>query len=291
MKRFRSYLPSLVALFVANLGLATAKVLLGYLDDSAALRAVGWNNAADFVYTVLLGAGLFVSFQPPDADHPEGHGRFESLIGFVVALIIIGTGLYVLYDAVVALFETHQPDFSQWAFLAIGVSIATKVAVGWFLLYQSNQLDSSVLQAIGYDQMADSLADLSVFGAWGATLIGYPIIDPLAGGVIGGLIVYLGVEPFNRHLSDLTGRAPDRDLRDEAEPGVEKTDHLTALSTLRAHRVGPATYLSVTVKAPGDTPLQDVHEAEEALQDHLGEIDDVERVFVHVEPPGVNSPT
>lgn len=290
MKQFRPYLPSLIVLLLANLGLAVAKITVGYLDASSALRAVGWNNAADFVYTILLGVGLFISFQPADTDHPEGHGRFESLVGLGIALIIITTGLYVIYDALLSALGSPAPVFGWRALALVGLSVVVKAAIGGFLLYESTVLENNVIRAIGYDQAADSLADGAVVGAWLATIYGFPVLDPLIGGVVGGLILYLGFEPLTRHFNDLTGRTPEYDFTPDVESLVDENSFLTEVTSVRAHRVGPGTHLSVTVKAPPNTPLTDVHKAEEALRENLHNLQDVSRAFVHIEPPNVDSP-
>ncbi|MFB6355982.1 MAG: cation diffusion facilitator family transporter, partial [bacterium] len=96
---FKEYLPSISALIALNVFLSALKLWVGYTGDSSAMRSVGWNNLADFLYSALLAIGLWISTQPADSSHPEGHDRFESLLGLFVSLVILGTGAFVLWDA------------------------------------------------------------------------------------------------------------------------------------------------------------------------------------------------
>ena len=40
------------------------------------------------------------SSEPADEDHPFGHGKYEDLAGFIEALLIILTAIYIFYIAV-----------------------------------------------------------------------------------------------------------------------------------------------------------------------------------------------
>jgi divalent metal cation (Fe/Co/Zn/Cd) transporter len=115
-------------------------------------------------------------------------------------------------------------------------------------------------------------------------------LDPLVAGIIGFSILYIGWEPFVKNLRDLTGRAPQIDLRPRIESLIRDDQTFRALTSFRAHHVGPTIHVSITVKAPGDLSLRDVHEAEETLRTKILDLSDVSRVFIHVEPPSVSSP-
>ena len=46
------------------------------------------------------------SSEPADDDHPFGHGKYEDLAGFVEALLIIVTALYIVWIAAEKLIKT-----------------------------------------------------------------------------------------------------------------------------------------------------------------------------------------
>ncbi len=289
-RNFSCYGNAIIVLLVVNFGLAGLKLLFGYAIGSSALRSDGFNNTADFVYTLLLAVGLWISSRPADESHPEGHGRFESLVGLVVSVVIFATGVFVLWDAFQSF--THVPDIrmSQPAVILVTLSIGVKGVTGWFLTKEGNRLNSSPLNAIGRDQMGDMLADVAVIFAMLAVYYEVFWLDSLVAGGIGVSILLIGWGPFRRHLKDLTGRAPGTDLQQEIEDILGRLSLFEEVVLLRAHYVGPTLHVSLTTTAPADTSLGEVHEAEEALRQKILELEDVSRVFIHVEPPDANSP-
>ena len=287
---FVEYRHAILLLLAVNLILGALKLTLGYGIHSSALRSDGWNNAADFVYTLLLVGGIWISSTPPDPSHPEGHERFESLVGLAVSMVIFATGLFVLWDAYNALIDPVGTIMNRWAVSLVLVSVVAKGATGWFLQREGNRLDSPALTAIGRDQSGDMLADAAVLVAMAASLFDLLWLDPLVAGLIGLAIVYIGLEPFIRNVRDLTGRAPSRDLREEIEPLVDSHSCFRNLTHLQAHHVGPSIYVSMTVKAPGDLTLKEVHRGEEDLRKEILDLPQVGRVFIHIEPPDDDSP-
>lgn len=287
---FQEYLRSIGFLLLLNLLLGSTKLILGYMGDSSAMRSDGFNNSADFLYSVLLAIGLWISTRPPDRSHPEGHARFESLMGTMIAVVIMGTGLYVLWDAYHAFLEPRSIHMGRLSIAVLSVSMVLKAAIAWFLIREEKRLTSPSLGAIGRDQAGDVLADLSVAAAIVAAVFELEWFDPLVAGVIGLVILKIGWEPFLENVRQLTGGAPAENVQRTIEQHVGNIEGLSRPSHVRAHHVGPVLHVSLTVKAPGEISLSEAHELEEELRQKILSIDRVERAFIHVEPYEADSP-
>ncbi len=74
---------SLVAV-VGNLALFGAKWAAAQTSGSSAIYADAANSASDVAYSLLMGLGLWLSLRPPDAGHPHGHRRIESLVSLLI---------------------------------------------------------------------------------------------------------------------------------------------------------------------------------------------------------------
>lgn len=289
-REFWQFRRSILVLLTLNILMSSLKLLLGYWIGSTALRSDGWNNAADFVYTLFFIGGMWISSQPPDETHPEGHARFESLVGLLVSFIIIGTGFYVLWDAYHAFKTPTEIPLSLPALVLVATSIVLKGLTGRFLLNEGTRLNSSALEAMGWDQTGDMLADGAVIAAVIGSYYQLPWLDPLVAASIGLSILWIGWEPLKRNFDDLTGRAPTDDLSAGVKPILEENEHFSEITSMRAHHVGPDLHVALTVKAPPTLTLNEVHDAEEHFREHILELEDVNRVFIHVEPPNANSP-
>ena len=69
-----------------NLVLALIKISVGVLGNAYALIADGIESTADIFSSLIVWSGLQFSSKPPDADHPYGHGKAESLAAMAVSL-------------------------------------------------------------------------------------------------------------------------------------------------------------------------------------------------------------
>ena len=70
--------------------------------------------------------GLHVANQPPDEKHPYGHGRAETIVAKIIALMLVAIGLNFGFSAIKAIWQKsyHIPGISAlWVSL---LSIAAK---------------------------------------------------------------------------------------------------------------------------------------------------------------------
>lgn len=278
------------ALLLANLVLAALKLWLGYQGDSLALRSDGWNNAADFFYSALVGVGLWISVQPPDRTHPEGHRRFESLTSLGVAGLILLTGGVVLWDVIGRLSAPRPLEVGRAGILLLGVSMVLKILLSLYCRRVGKTGKHHSLTAIARDQMSDVLVDFSVLVAVFSSTYGMLWVDPTVAGLVGLVILAIGGRTFRESIHYLTGRSPSRDLLERVRESGREIEVFSRPFAVRAHYVGPTIHLSLNVKANRDCSLERIHEGEENLRDRLLQLPDVSRVFIHVEPYEADSP-
>jgi len=72
--------------------LAVAKGAAGLASGSAALTADAAHSAADMLSSAVVYLCVDKAREPPDEDHPYGHGKVESLGTLVVACALLATG-------------------------------------------------------------------------------------------------------------------------------------------------------------------------------------------------------
>ena len=85
-----------IGLFV-NLLLTGLKFLAGFFGHSQALIADAIHSASDLTtdFAILIGSKYWYS--PPDADHPNGHRKFETLITICIGFAIIAVGIFLIF--------------------------------------------------------------------------------------------------------------------------------------------------------------------------------------------------
>ena len=88
----RHYRRAMTVTLFGNLLLASVKIIVAYLSGSVAVYADAANSVSDVIYSVAMVWGLRMSFQPADRSHPQGHSRFEPMVGMLVTLSMTVAG-------------------------------------------------------------------------------------------------------------------------------------------------------------------------------------------------------
>jgi cation diffusion facilitator family transporter len=268
-----------------NLTLVGLKGAVWWLSGSLAVQSEAVNSAADAVYSLVIVAGLYLTTQPPDFEHPHGHERIEPFVSLFVAAGIFFAGGVVIWQSGTALLTGDVSVTSGPA--AIGVllfSAAAKYGLFRYCLAAGEERRSPALIATAKDNRNDILtAGAALVGVVGA-LLGFPLADPLAAIVVAVGILYTGVDVVRDNVTYLVGGAPPEELRREilnralAHPDVEGAHDVIA------HYVGPEIDVSLHIEVEGDRTLNEAHDIETAVIQAVKELPEVDDVFVHVDP-------
>ena len=75
---------------IGNLLLVVFKFVAGILGHSSAMIADAVHSLSDFITDVIVIIFVGISAKPQDESHDYGHGKFETLASFFVALALLG---------------------------------------------------------------------------------------------------------------------------------------------------------------------------------------------------------
>ncbi|PSQ58902.1 MAG: cation transporter [Halobacteriales archaeon SW_9_67_25] len=268
-----------------NAALFAAKGIIYLETGSLAVGSEAANSLADAVYSLVIVGGLYLTTRPPDFEHPHGHERIEPFVSLFVAVGIFAAGGVVLWQSAGSLLSGSVTVARGPA--AAGV-LAGAAAVK-FLLYRyclqiGTERNSPALVATAVDNRNDTLtAGAALVGVLGAQ-VGYPVLDPLAAGVVAVGILYTGVGVVRDNVRYLVGEAPPEDLRAEivrralAHPDVEGAHDVIA------HYVGPEIDVSLHIEVEGDRTIREAHDIETEVMEAIQDLPEVDDAFVHVDP-------
>jgi cation diffusion facilitator family transporter len=275
-----------LVVLVANVLLAAAKGGVWYVTGSLAVGSEAVNSLADSVYSLVVLAGLYLTTRPPDGSHPHGHERIEPFVSLFVAVGVFTAGASVLYRSVTAILDGTRAT-GDLGLLAVGVLVGTallKYALYRYCLRIGERHRSPAVVATAKDNRIDILtAGAALVGVLGAR-VGFPVLDPVAAAVVAVGILYTGVEIVRDNVGYLVGTAPPEELRERIlETALEHPDVRGAHDAV-AHYVGPEVDVSLHVEVEGDMTLREAHSLETDVMQSIGELPEVDDVFVHVDP-------
>lgn len=269
----------------ANVALAAAKGWVWLSTGSLAVGSEAANSLVDAVYATVVLAGLYLTTQPPDTEHPHGHERIEPFVALAIALGIFITAGAILWRSATAILEGSVLVANTPA----AVAVLAVAAVGKFGLYRyclaaGRTHNSPALAAMALDNRNDVLtAGAALCGVIGARL-GVAVLDPLAAAIVSVGILYTGVEVVRDNVPYLVGGAAPEDLQTEivrralAHPDVEGVHEVIA------HYVGPEIDVSLHIEIEGDLTITEAHAIESAVIGSIRVLDEIDDVFVHVDP-------
>lgn len=282
----RLYNQALIITIIGNVLLAASKGVVAYISGSVALFADAANSVSDVVYSFLMLIGLRMAQRPPDISHPQGHSRFEPLVGLMITASMAFAG-YTAARASLDRFmagglavETGLPT------LVLLASAVVKAGMYLRIRWIARKLSSPTLSTTAQDNLSDVLTSIAAFlGVYGSRII-HPLADPIAGILVSAWIFRAVIRAALENLGFLTGLGASPDLRERlvceasAIPGVKRVHHLMT------EYVGPRLVVDMHVNVDGSMTLTDAHSIADQIIARLETIPDVDRAYVHVEPEG-----
>jgi cation diffusion facilitator family transporter len=268
-----------------NLALAAAKGGVWWATGSLAVGSEAVNSLADTVYSLVIVAGLYLTTQPPDFEHPHGHERIEPFVSLFVALGVFAAGGTILWEAGRSVLTggvavTRGP-------IAIGVlavTAAVKYGLYRYCLAIGREHNSPAVVATARDNRVDILTALAALAGVAGALAGYPLLDPIAAGVVALGVLYTGYEIVRDNVDYLVGAAPPDPLREEIVRRAIGHPKVAGVHDVIAHYVGPEIDVSLHVEVEGDLTFREAHQIESAVIQAIEELPEVDDVFVHVDP-------
>ena len=282
----RLYRTAMIITLSGNLVLAVGKGLVAWLTHSAAIYADAANSISDVVYSLLMVAGLFMAMQPPDLSHPQGHSRFEPLVGLIVTVSMAFAGYAAArnaYTRYLAGGEAIALDLPTFVLLA-----SAAIKAGMFLVIRKigKQLGSPSLKATATDNLSDVLTSIAAFvGVLLSTLVS-PLADPIAGFLVAAWIFKQVYSVGKENLGFLTGKGATMEEVQEFIKAAESIAGVLRVHHIMTEYVGPKLIIDLHVNVDGNKTLYEVHAISDAVATRLQEFPAVDRAYVHIEPDG-----
>jgi len=270
---------------VWNIVLLIVKLAVGGLTGSAGLVADGIHSASDMATDLAVLGGMHLARREADADHPYGHGRFETLAGGTVAGALVLVGAFLAWEGIVALYR-GVPSFPGAGVVGVAlVSIAVKEWMYRRTARVAREVDSAALQANAWHHRSDALSSIAVLAGGIGGLVGFGHADQLAGLIVGLMVMIAGGRTLVRVLHELTEGGLARRELETIERALAGVPGVHDWHQLRGRRVGRETFVDVHVLVDPALSLWDAHDISMRVESGIREAcDRPVNVIVHVEP-------
>ena len=97
---FKKVQQILFIILLANLLVATLKLIVGSIIKSASMTADGFHSLSDGSSNIVGLIGIHFASQPEDEQHPYGHNKYETLAGLFISFMLFFVGGKVILDVI-----------------------------------------------------------------------------------------------------------------------------------------------------------------------------------------------
>jgi cation diffusion facilitator family transporter len=146
----------------SNTLLICMKVVVCVITGSMSIISEAIHSGMDLVAAFIAFASVRVSDNPPDKDHPYGHGKVENVSGAIEAVLIVAASGFIIYKAIKKLFLNEPVESLGLGFFVMMVSAAVNTYVSWALYRVAKKEESIALAADALHLKVDVYTSLGV---------------------------------------------------------------------------------------------------------------------------------
>ena len=169
---------------VLNLAVAAAKIALGYLTGAVSILSDGFHSLTDAASNVVALIGVSAAQRPPDADHPYGHRKYETMASLAILVFMIIVLVQIFETAIGRLRTASMPTVLPASVLMMLATLVVNVLVVRYESKEGRRLNSQILGADAKHTQSDVWTTSAVLAALLGAWLGYPRLDPFAGLVV-----------------------------------------------------------------------------------------------------------
>ncbi len=258
---------------LANIILAVSKVTVGVFSNSAAILAAGIDSLADIFSSTISYVGIRISKKPADQKHPYGHYKFEVLSGVIITMVVLATGLGIIYEA----YQNFlNPENISIGYLAFGVMIFSFVVneiMARLKIHYGKKENSVSLLSDGVHSRIDVYTSLVILA--GLFLVPFWIYADALLALLMGLYIIkeafsIGKTAAESLLDVSAGEEIEKKIKE-----VAKNQNIE-INSLKTQKKGSAITANLEIKLPNDLNVEKATRISNELRKKL--IDEIENL-------------
>ena len=285
------------AFFNTNLGIRTVWIALAILlvtsllqivivifSRSVALLGDTAHNVVDGLNSIPLLIAFYLVRRAATRRYNYGYGRAEDVAGIFIILSIFVSAYFIFAESIARFINPQPLSHLGWLAAAAIIGFLGNEGVAVMQIRVGKKIGSAAMVADGLHARTDGLTSLAVLFAAGGAALGYPILDPIIGLLIGTVILFIGWDATRQMWYRLMD-AIEPEYLDKAEATIKKHKLVRELYRVRMRWLGHRLRASVNIGVDAHLTTAQSHQiAEELRHDLFHAFPNLAEVMVHVEP-------
>ena len=266
---------------ISNIFLAIFKIAVGIISKSSAVIAEGVHSAMDIVTSVISYGGIKAAKKPVDKKHPYGHYKAEVLAGFIITIVLLGTSVWIIYEAIKNFFTIKEIFITPLTVGVMDFSAVINEIMARVKIKYGKKYESMALLADGKHSRIDVLASLSVF--FGLFLTKYWIhLDSVIALLIGIYILVESVSLGKKTTDSLLDVSAEEETENKIKDIVKKEK--IKLASLKTQKLGSAVFAELKINLNPKLKVEQASAITKRLENKIQEeIPFVEYTVIQIE--------
>jgi cation diffusion facilitator family transporter len=272
----------------------------GILTNSLALITDGTHALLDAVVTSILIIATTLALKPRDVDHTYGHGKIETIGGFIGGAALFVIAIFFIYEASARIAAAGSALLVNPGSIGFAAVIYTLAVDGFRITVlgraikktSSPALGTTTLKADFYHAFADLASTGVVFVGLLLVAKGFGYGDSAAAIILGGFLAYLSSRFAYQNAMELTDAISPK-LVARVKQAANDTEGVLGSEDIKMHRVGREIFVEGTITLPAEMSFENAHDISANVESNIANslagsgLDVKQRnITVHFEPTG-----
>lgn len=269
---------------LVNFVLVLVKLSVGLLGHSQALVADAIHSLSDLLSDFGLILAMHFSRQAPDAEHPYGHERFETIAALAIGVILAVNGAWISLHSAERLYSGEVMVPEAFTLFAAAFGVLAKEGLYHYTMRVARITHSAALRANAWDHRSDAISSVIVLLGIGGSLIGFPYLDAAVAILVGVMVLRLGLKTAWDALQELVDRGLDQATIEKIEGLIQAIEGVQDLHLLKTRRMGHQALAEVHIQVAPYLSVSEGHQiAERVRRSLLAEIAEIHEATIHID--------
>lgn len=265
--------------------LGMVKGVVAYLSSSSILLAEAVHSLADFLAAAASWLGMRLSLRKPDERFPFGLYKAENLAALAVSMIILTTGIRLIFEGWRSLFHPHPLSLPFLAFgTALGAGVVSLI-LSIVTRKVGRQINSQSLTANATEYFIDVLTSLIVLCALVSSYLGIPYVEGSATIAVSIFILMMGVRIGWSSILSLLDIGPDEATVASITDEIMRIPGVKGVLSVRVRRSGMFFLGEAEIGIERSLPIEKGHEIGEEIAEKVREkFPKIIDFMIHIDP-------
>ncbi|WP_298517754.1 cation diffusion facilitator family transporter [uncultured Methanobrevibacter sp.] len=278
-----------IVAIVANCIMTVLNITVGILSGSYGLVSEGAHTLSDVATSIIAFAGFKIGQKPADKEHPIGHGRAEAISGLLIVVFLAVVSYEIISGAIVKIYDPSLitiPD--TFAAIMATIGIFVNYSISEYIIKIGKEIKSPAIVADGKHQKTDIFSSVAVLVGVVLSNMGFSILDPIVGLVIGFLILKTAYEIGKENIDNIMGKVPSQEFIQRIKNVADSTPYAQNAHNIKVDYLGSYAVVSLHIEMDGNRTLDETHKIVHVIENNIiQEIPEVKFVNVHACPIGL----